>query len=105
MNGAGLTLFDIEQDVVYPAYAEEDIDITHDTIVGQNYGYLLSAQTGSELERVAFTHNALTAGAQLRIFMRPARVRRHSQQFRCWSQATPTRPHRPGLTRPCSSTT
>lgn len=70
-SGGGLDIFDIEQDVTYPSYAEEDIDITHNTIVGQNYGFLVAALTGSEIQRIAFTDNTLTDGAQMRIFIAP----------------------------------
>lgn len=68
-SGAGLTMFDIELDINYAAPIETDINITHNTISGTaNYSYLISAQTGSELQRVAFVDNTLTSGAQIRIY-------------------------------------
>jgi hypothetical protein len=71
-DGAGLTMFDTEQDVTYPGYAEEDINITGNTITGfGNYGFLYAALTGSEIQRNAFTDNTLTNGAQFRFTMEP----------------------------------
>ena len=71
ISGAALDVFDIEQDVDYAFPVETDIDITHDTISGPHYGYLLSAETGSEVQRVAFTDNKLIDGAQMRILVKP----------------------------------
>jgi hypothetical protein len=75
ISGAGFDAFDFEQDVVYPCYCEEDINITKNTIVGigggSGYAFLIAADTGSEVQRVAFTDNALTKGAQMRIYLNP----------------------------------
>jgi hypothetical protein len=65
------SLFDIEDDAIYPAVSDSDIQIAHNKIEGESYAFLLSAQTGAELERVAFNHNILTGGAQMRIFISP----------------------------------
>jgi hypothetical protein len=70
-QGAGLTMFDDETDVTYAAAIDTDIDITHDKIIGQNYGYLFAAYTGTELQRVAITDLQLVTGAQIRIFVAP----------------------------------
>jgi len=65
------TIFDIEMDVVYRGYVDEDILIAHNTIIGEAYCFVLSAQTGAELRRVAFNDNTLTHGAQMRIYIAP----------------------------------
>jgi Right handed beta helix region len=70
-HSAALTVFDIELDIDYPAPIETDILIADNIIVGQHYGFLLSAQTGSELRRVSFSDNALAEGAEMRIFIAP----------------------------------
>jgi Right handed beta helix region len=68
--GATATLFDIEWDST--GGTQSDLMIAHNTIVGQNYGFLVSAQTGSKLQRFEFADNQLIDGAQLRIFIAPA---------------------------------
>jgi hypothetical protein len=65
------TVFDIEVDVVYRGPVDTDILIAHNAIVGESYAFLLSAQTGAELRRVAFNDNTLTNGAQMRIYIAP----------------------------------
>jgi hypothetical protein len=69
--GAADTVFDDETDVTYKAPIDTDILIAHNQIVGQKYGFLMSAQTGTELQRVAFIDNTLTDGAQMRIYLAP----------------------------------
>ncbi len=69
--GASATLFDDETDVTYAAPIDTDILIAHNTIVGESYAFLVSAQTGTELQRVAFNDNTLIDGAQMRIYIAP----------------------------------
>jgi len=69
--GASDTMFDDETDVTYPAAIDTDILIAYNRIVGENYAFLLSAQTGTELQRVAFNDNTLVDGAQMRIYIAP----------------------------------
>lgn len=74
-TGAHLTLFDIEYDATVNKVIESDINITDNTIHGEDgksgYGDLLSAQTGSELTDVAFTNNTLTGQAQIKMKLAP----------------------------------
>ncbi len=65
------TIFDIEVDIVYRGHVDQDILIAHNTIVGESYAFALSAQTGAELQRVAFNDNKFTDGAQMRIYIAP----------------------------------
>ena len=65
------TLFDIEQDVIYVYPNETDINITGNEIEGASYCFLVSAQTGSVLQRIAFTDNVLSHGAQMKIYITP----------------------------------
>ncbi len=63
--GADATVFDIEADAI--GGYETDISITDNTVVGFHYAYLLSAQTGASIDRLAFTGNRMTDGAQMRV--------------------------------------
>jgi hypothetical protein len=63
--GADATVFDIEADAI--GGYETDISITDNTVVGFHYAYLLSAQTGAQIDRLAFIGNRMTEGAQMRV--------------------------------------
>jgi len=59
------TVFDVESDVI--GGYQTDIRIDDNTVVGEHYDYLFSAQTGAEVERLQFDGNQMIDGAQMRI--------------------------------------
>lgn len=65
------TVFDIEFDAFCKCGRQNDILIADNTIVGQNYAFLLAADTAAEVNRFRFTGNNLTDGAQFRIEIKP----------------------------------
>lgn len=67
---AAATMFDIEWDST--GGFQDDIDISHDVIVGMRYAFLVSAQTGATMKRFTFSDNTMSDGAEMRIFMKPA---------------------------------
>jgi hypothetical protein len=67
---AATTVFDVEWDS-FGGY-QNDILIEDNTIVGQAYGFLVSAQTGARVQRFSFADNHLVDGAQMRIYLDPA---------------------------------
>jgi Right handed beta helix region len=68
ISSAAATVFDIEIDSL--GGLQTDIDIDHNTIVGQRYAYLLSAQTGGKIERLRFSDNKMTDKAQMRVVIK-----------------------------------
>lgn len=62
---AWATVFDVEFDVI--GGFQTDIRIDDNTIVGFHYAYVLSAQTGAELERLQFDGNRMIDGGQMRV--------------------------------------
>ena len=67
---AAATMFDVEVDSLGGVQA--DIDISDSEVVGQHYAYLVSAQTGSRLERFQMSGMRLVNGAQMRVWIAPA---------------------------------
>jgi hypothetical protein len=67
---AALTMFDIEWDST--GGDQSDILIEDNTIVGQDYAFLVAAITGAQIHRFSFADNRLIDGAQLRIYLDPA---------------------------------
>lgn len=65
------SVFDDETDVIYPAPIDTDLLYQHNKFIGEGYAYLLVAITGTEMQRIAFLDNTLTAGAQMRIDLDP----------------------------------
>ncbi|MFZ0664296.1 MAG: hypothetical protein WAM97_00970 [Acidimicrobiales bacterium] len=59
------TVFDVESDVI--GGYQTDIRIDDNTVVGEHYDYLLSAQTGAQVDRLQFDGNHMIDGAQMRI--------------------------------------
>ena len=68
---ASATVFDVEFDSEIPAGIQTDILISHNTIVGQHFAFLLAAITAAKIERLRFTGNQMTEGAQMRIWIDP----------------------------------
>jgi hypothetical protein len=62
---AWATVFDVEFDVI--GGFQTDIRIDDNTIVGFHYAYVLSAQTGAEIERLQFDGNRMIDGGQMRV--------------------------------------
>jgi len=67
LTGIHATAFDVEEDAI--GGYENDINISDNTIVGL-VPFDLSAQTGSQIDRLAFDDNRMIDGAQMRIVIK-----------------------------------